>query len=52
MKAEVLVYQIEEYLNKNFLIEKRNKINNLKNSLPQKTKRNDLDNKEQKKVKQ
>lgn len=25
MKAEVLVYQIEEYLNKNFLIEKRNK---------------------------
>lgn len=50
MKKELLVYQIEEYLNKNFIIEKRNKKNNLKNTLPQKTKRSDLDDKEQKKA--
>lgn len=51
MKTELFVYQIEEYLNKNILIEKRNKKNNLINALPQKTKRSDLDDKEQKKAK-
>lgn len=51
MKVELLVYQIEEHLNKNFLIEKRNKKNNLTNALLQKTKRSDLDDKEQKNAK-
>lgn len=50
MQTELLVYRIEEYLNKNFLIEKMNSKNKLKNSLSQKPKKTGLDDKEQKKV--
>lgn len=51
MKAELLVCKIEEYLNKNILIEKRAKENKQTRKTSQKVKKCELDDKEQKKVK-
>lgn len=51
MKAELLVCKIEEYLNKNILIEKRAKENKQTSETPQKAKRCESDDKGQKKVK-